>query len=183
MTGTKRVREMGIDRSDFSKKYSTTRTVNLDSNRMEIPKSESVTVGGFTPIEGCQSFECDDPKRFEWKSLKIDTIYRVQNTVKIQARNIQRTAISTHNIVVVADGKIVPPCSVGSESPKNWVIPVQVARLGYTDFAWSDKNSVVNSLNAHYSMAEALAHQMFKESYSTLEADQKAKVDAAIRKK
>jgi hypothetical protein len=31
-------------------------------------------------------------------------------------------------------------------------------------------------------MAEALAHQMFKESYSTLAADQKAKVDAAIRK-
>lgn len=184
MTGIKRVKEMGIDRTDNSKTYATITTVNVDSNKKEISKSETVR-DGFTPIEGKQNFECDDQQRSEWRSLKIDTTYRVRNKVAIPARYVQKTAIHTHNIIIEAKGKIVPPCSVGSESesPRTWVIPVQVARLGYTDFTWDYNNSVIGAPNALYSRAEALAQQMFKDSYSTLPTDQKAKVDAILSKK
>ncbi len=54
-TGIKRIRDMGIEKSDPSKTYSNTRSVNIDSNGMEIPKSETITVGAFTPIQGKQN--------------------------------------------------------------------------------------------------------------------------------
>lgn len=181
MTGTKRIRDMGIDKSDPSKTYSNTRSVNIDSNGMEIPKSEIIIIGAFTPIQGKQNWVCDEPARFEKHSLDVTTTYRVKNKVAIPARNIQKTAISSHNIVVVAEGAVVPSSCSGSETSRSWVIPIQVSRLGYTDFSWEYKDSIVRVLNAKYSRAEALAHQMFKDSYSALPTDQKAKVDAILK--
>ena len=128
-----------------------------------------------------QNWVCDEPARFEKHSLDVTTTYRVKNKVAIPARNIQKTAISSHNIVVVAEGAVVPSSCSGSETSRSWVIPIQVSRLGYTDFSWEYKDSVVRVLNAKYSRAEALAHQMFKDSYSALPTDQKAKVDAILK--
>ena len=84
--------------------------------------------------------------------------------------------------VFKAEGEIVPSSCVGSKTPRSWVIPVQVSRLGHTDFKWDFANSVISAPNVRYSRAEALAHEMFKDSYSTLPTDQKAKVDAILRK-
>ena len=183
MTGIKRVKEMGIDRTDSSKTYSRERVVNVDANGIEQLATEKRHEGSFTAIEGKQEFSCDQPERFERRSLNIETTYRVRNMVKIPARDIHRTAISTHNVLVVAEGEIVPSSCVGSKTPRSWVIPVQVSRLGHTDFKWDFANSVISAPNVRYSRAEALAHEMFKDSYSTLPMDQKAKVDAAMRGK
>jgi hypothetical protein len=183
MAGIKRVKEMGIERTDSSKTYSRERVVNVDANGIEQAGTEKRYDGSFATIEGKQEFVCDEPRRFELKSLNVETTYRVKNKVQIPARDIHKTAISRHNVLVVAEGEIVPSSCVGSKTPRSWVIPVQVSRLGFTDFKWDYSNSLISTLNVRYSRAEALANEMFKDSYSTLPMDQKAKVDAAMRGK